>query len=357
LRSADGGHTWLDTTPAGIRVANSFFLDRLTAWLTSADGIYSRTLYRTTDAGQNWESFDIPIHYNLVSFSPFLNFTDAKHGWAVGVQDCTNIANGAGCPFPIYQTDDGGQTWSAPKTISYPQALLPGPPKYGIPLTIQSPDVLWVATPFVDISNPIIFYVSRDASRSWKKEIIQNAAAQRTSGKPGAFPTALPGRMPNNIFLLMPTFFSDREGAFATVTQLSDQTILTVYLTKDGGETWTPASNPLTLTGCIWGINIEFLTREDWYTPCFNIQPGQLSILSTYDGSRTWQVIQPNLDIYESQFPYFGSMQFINANDGWGILQTRLSNGEGQISLYRITDGGRTWTPLNPTLTSIPSVH
>jgi photosystem II stability/assembly factor-like uncharacterized protein len=354
LRSEDEGHTWFDVTPDGISIADSFFLDRSTAWVTLANGPYSHTLYRTTDGGRTWGAFDISIYSNLVGFSPFLTFTDAQHGWAVGGADCSNAANGAGCPFPIYQTDDGGQTWSAPETISYPQALLPGSPKYGIPLTIQSPTTIWAASWYYDIPNPITFYLTRDASRTWKKVSIPNAAVERVSGTPGALPTVIPGGPPS-FSLQMPTFLSDREGFFATVTQLAGQMVLTVYRTQDGGETWTPAPSPLTLPARVWGINLEFLTREDWYSACFNIQPSQLSICSTHDSGRTWQVIQPEPTIYEAQPPYFVSFQFINANNGWGVLHTRLSNREEQLALYHIQDDGRTWTPLNPSLIPNPT--
>ena len=60
----------------------------------------------------------------------------------------------------------------------------------------------------------------------------------------------------------------------------------------------------------------------------------------TTDGGRSWQAAPPNLDFGDQ----FASMDFVNATTGWVLT----ADAEGQRSLHKTTDGGRTWFQLNP---------
>ncbi|MBB3126878.1 photosystem II stability/assembly factor-like uncharacterized protein [Paenibacillus rhizosphaerae] len=67
-----------------------------------------------------------------------------------------------------------------------------------------------------------------------------------------------------------------------------------------------------------------------------------LTLLSTHDGGKHWQ---------EQELPgeYIRSLDFVNAQNGYALIENNCSSSEGQlqckqISLLKTGDGGRTWT-------------
>jgi photosystem II stability/assembly factor-like uncharacterized protein len=87
--TADGGKTWqtvnLDEQPASL-----YFLSENLGWMVTNKG-----LWQTTETGRNWRKLPkVPGQIYRV------HFVDEKNGWAAGAKK------------KVYETHDGGQTWS-----------------------------------------------------------------------------------------------------------------------------------------------------------------------------------------------------------------------------------------------------
>ena len=108
LRTTDGGATWYDLTPQnagklGFFVASSF-VDSQHAWILVPDqnDMLKGTLFRTSDGGESWDYPPVPFG------GGDLRFLDAKHGWMMA-----SLGAGAGSMgVAIYQTNDGGSSWT-----------------------------------------------------------------------------------------------------------------------------------------------------------------------------------------------------------------------------------------------------
>ncbi len=111
---------------------------------------------------------------------------------------------------------------------------------------------------------------------------------------------------------------------------------LQVARTSDGGKEWSSVTLPASLFPRGWqGADVSFINRYDgWvvvqpYTP-----PGRQArsvVLYTTDGGVRWTVATAAAPV--------SSVIFSSATSGWGL-------GLGATSLYRTTDGGRSWQPV-----------
>ncbi|PVE12613.1 WD40/YVTN/BNR-like repeat-containing protein [Streptomyces scopuliridis] len=141
LRTADGGRSWRDVSPA---VADELefrdieaFDGRRAVALAIGEGEASR-IYRTEDGGAHWtESFrntDPRAFYDCVTFF------DSRHGLAM-----SDPVDGK---FRILSTGDGGSTWRVLPSDGMPAAL-PGEAGFaagGQCLVSSGPKDVWLAT-------------------------------------------------------------------------------------------------------------------------------------------------------------------------------------------------------------------
>ena len=323
LQTTDGGRTWRDVTPAGLvpgwfPYSSAYFLDPTTAWIPAGGKIF-----RTTNGGQTWQDFTTPFH--LVE----LQFIDHKTGWAFADSIC-----GAGtCWLRLFQTDDGGQTWSL-MNIDGPNGPETAPPSLpsgsihinsGDSFKFSDPSTLWFGGNGIVASPTARLMVSRDQGKSWQG---QNLPLPQRAPDSGA---------PNEVDL--PTFLTASEGYFAAKYEApgkegaSPQSVMAVYATQDGGRTWTVS--PTLVPDVAWFDPIDFVSLNTAFVHC-----GE-AFCVTHDGAKTWQTIQSN-----KQFPSQGDevlsrYDFVNAQTGWAIV---LLNGDSL--LYQTTDGGVTWKAL-----------
>jgi photosystem II stability/assembly factor-like uncharacterized protein len=101
--TSDGGAHWqtvnLEDPPVSL-----YFLNEGLGWLVTTKG-----LYQTTEAGRNWRKLPkLPGQIFRV------HFIDEKNGWAAGAKK------------KVFETHDGGQTWTAVAAAAQP----PGNPDY-----------------------------------------------------------------------------------------------------------------------------------------------------------------------------------------------------------------------------------
>jgi photosystem II stability/assembly factor-like uncharacterized protein len=141
-------------------------------------------------------------------------------------------------------------------------------------------------------------------------------------------------------------------GAFAfvdrsTVWAASDPAVtggnaVSVYLSKDGGDSWSPAGT--VLSEACWP---ELLAAVDaahaWLVSPDCVQNPRGALLRTVDGGASWQEVSP---MSEGNYEY---LRFFTASDGLAVRTVCprspvSSNDECQKQLLRTRDGGHTWT-------------
>lgn len=313
VRTNDGGITWYNVTPPGLTETGYSVgleaLDNAHVWVQRPDYDnypHSGTLYRTSDGGLSWTS----------SASPFsgadLAFLDADNGWALAD---LGVATGR-MGVSIFQTSDGGATWTQkytndPNLSGAGDSLPLGGLKAGIaPVDMQAAFVYGVT---YAPGAPYLFRTD-DGGTNWR-------------------PVSLPLPPGAENFQLgidrdQMKFVSPADG-FIAMRLTGDAYQLAVYVTRDGGGTWT-----LTPTLLPMGGSADFLSAEEAV-----IYNGE-QFYVTQDAARTWRIIPPDVKFGD----VFAGMDFVDPMTGWVVTMDQT----GQRGVYRTGDGGATWFPVLP---------
>lgn len=307
----DGGVTWYNVTPPGLTDVGysviTDFLDASHAWVQIVDpNNYPNggTLYRTLDGGLTWESFQTPFS------AGDLEFMDVNNGWMMA-----DLGVGAGSmAIAVFQTSDGGVTWTR---------------------TYTNDPSLEGAGDTLPLGGIKVMMVPLDMTTAWIGGVIYS------SGSTYLFRTDNGGKTWSQVTMMLPAkaqsseltieqvkFLSPTVGVLAIrLTSTSLETI--IFTTKDGGQTWDPATAVLPNSGML-----EIPSEKEmifYYGNQFHV---------TNDAAATFEVIDPNIAFGES----LTDMSFVNTTVGW-VITTSPAN---QRTLYKTTDGGLTWSPLIP---------
>lgn len=313
LRTNDGGITWYNVSPpdvvsAGYQ-ASLALVDNAHAWVllpVSETDPTRGTLYRTSDGGLSWNAFPAPFA------GADLHFLDFKHGWALS---SLGVATGSNT-VAIFQTADGGQTWSKvytnlPSAEGAGDSLPLGGLKAGMaPLNTQTAFVYGViyatATPYL--------FRTDDGGVTWSAVSLPLPPAAENAEL-----SIERGQM---------KFLSPSEGFIAMrLTSANDQ--LALYVTQDGGNSWTLTPNVLPGSGVA-----DFLSAQEAVV----FSSDQFYV--TRDAARTWNIVLPDLKFGE----VFAGMDFSDTLHGWVLTM----DPSGRRTLYRSHDGGATWFPIVP---------
>jgi photosystem II stability/assembly factor-like uncharacterized protein len=307
LRTVDGGATWLDITPAGGAAFNpgarGFFLDAQNAWvLVPAEDFMSGALYRTTDSGLTWQSS------STLFGGAQLFFLDKNTGWALFVPS----AGAGSAEADVFQTSDGGQTWT--ETFK----MEPGQPESagGLPfagmkngLSFRDPLHGWV-TGSEPMDGYAWLFASQDGGHAWQHLELT---------LPQGYEVAMLSIDP-------PIFFSQQDGLLPVDLYL-DTTNKVFYVTQDAGSTWTATA--IVNHGGLY----DFSSLQDGW-----VWDGGSNLSVTHDGGQSYQTLTPNVDLSQ----VLGQIDFVDASTGWA----RTMDANGAVMLYQTADGGRTWKPL-----------
>ncbi|RPI26495.1 MAG: hypothetical protein EHM70_18980, partial [Chloroflexota bacterium] len=171
LFTSDGGVSWLDRTPPGLATGmgnNSpaaFFQSVERAWLAYATPAGQPVVWNTQDSGQNWtasQAIDlsgIPMEF---FFPSDLGFLDDQFGWIIG-----HLGAGMSHDYiAVLTTADGGSTWqrrSDPDSAPEIQACQ----KSGLIFT--SPEDGWLAGDCPGLMPPLFLYQTKDGGLSWSR--------------------------------------------------------------------------------------------------------------------------------------------------------------------------------------------
>jgi photosystem II stability/assembly factor-like uncharacterized protein len=313
VRTNDGGITWYNVTPPGVIQAGYSvavtFLDNLHVWLQAPD--YNNfpakgTLYRTSDGGLTWASSETPFSGADISF------LDPQNGWALA-----DLGVGAGSnAVAVFQTTDGGSTWAKrytndPNLPGAGDSLPLGGLKAGLaPVSMQTAFVYGVTyssgTPYL--------YRTDDGGANW---VLVSLPLP-----PGAENAEL------GIDRDQLQFLSPADGFLAMRVTGGDYQ-LAVYVTSDGGRTWS-----LTPTLIPKGGSADFLSAREVV-----IYNGE-QFYVTRDAAATWTIVPPDVKFGD----IFAGMDFTDTSSGWVLTLTQ----NNQRTLYRSGDGGLTWFPIVP---------
>lgn len=311
IRTNDGGATWHNVTPPGMTDAGYLvfadFLDADHAWVQSPDmNRYPNggTLYRTSDGGLTWESFDTPFSGGSI------RFVDRQTGWVLA-----DLGVGAGSmAVSVFKTNDGGAAWERvytndPNLDGAGETL----PLGGIKNFIHPLDanIAWVGGVIYAPGETYLFR-SDDGGRTWFDIRL-----------------VLPeGSSEAELTVLGIEFPSANEGLLA-LRKSSDTTQILVYRTSDGGNTWEQL--PVDFSG--YGIldtpsasELVYYSSDQFYV--------------TNDAGRTVRQVAPEIPFGDS----IADMSFANSQTGWVLV----ADPSGARILYKTTDSGATWTQLVP---------
>jgi photosystem II stability/assembly factor-like uncharacterized protein len=237
-------------------------------------------------------------------------FLDENNGWAMAD---LGVAAGSNA-IAVYQTTNGGAAWSRnftndPNLADSSESIpLGGLKSILVPLNMQT---AWVGG-VVYAPSIVYLYRTDDAGRTWTQVEVP---------------------LPEDVNMSEITvdtleFVSETDGFLAL--RLAGETYRTAfYVTHDAGKMWMllPTILPGTgLTQILSAEEIVFYNGQQFYV--------------TRGAAQTWDVVEPNVEFGD----FFATMSFANASTGW-VIKSDLSD---HRTLYKTTDGGKTWIELIP---------
>ena len=316
LYTADGGQSWLDATPVGLIPLPSgitslgiqpFFLDENTTWFTPNSDAASGSLYHTQDCGVTWSTAALPF----LDASYF--FLDLNHGFAL-----VGLGAGAGSHYvAIYNTTDGGDTWSEVFTHEpgESKSLPESGTKNGI--TFLDLNYGWIGGS-IPMTDHFHFYTTSDGGATWSQETD----------------ISLPG-IYADVFLdiWQPFFVNSMVGYLPVRAMTTDSSMyLLLYRSSDAGSTWVYQNAVLD------GSAVDFYSIDGGW------MAAGTHLLHTTDGGAVWS---PESTSGIGAGEVILDVDFADGQHGW-VVATPDESTYIPLKLYRTTDGGTSWTQLLP---------
>ena len=239
---------------------------------------------------------------------------DASDGWAL-------------TPQHLALTTDGGATW---KDITPPGTAVTRP---GIDASsvrgvfFLDPQLGWAAVSgpaAADGVTPVMILQTKDGGRTWRSNLVTSPGPDLADAYSAYGPVWID--------------FVNAQHGWAVVKLITSANFSRgdLFRTADGGATWTKVSIPI-------GDPVFFHNENDGWTAG---GPGGTQLFVTHDGGGTWEPQSfPSPSGDTSGQAFYGLPAFEGTTDG--LLPVTFVGGSGSTAAtYATHDGGRTWNPL-----------
>ncbi len=367
IRTMDGGLTWQDVTPpatTGISdVRAVFFMDPAKAVIVTQPVPVSQSAtteivaWKTEDGGQFWVAGE-PVSFNLSSplfYPDELMFVDPGHGWLFGESD----AGMRNQRVHFLTTSDGGMHWQgvydSSEHITDPITLWVGG-YYPYPgrFTFLNETSGWFSDGYL--------FSTQDGGIQWASVALTPPADFPELECEGAGCEYL-------VSVSAPQFFTDQDGILNLRIYLNTETNLdalvfypnitnrmsipvaqVLYLTRDGGQTWTSSRLPVQI-GLVYfkDTNTGWLLGKSDPNPTASTQ-----MFQTFDGGLNWTLIAA-----DCLLPLGSQIQFVDETTGFAFFNyadadfykdfdSRIESLFSGPNLYVTYDAGTTWVKVDP---------
>ena len=304
--SVSAVHPWkkLETVKYPGKQDDIVFVTPELGWYCNGSG----RIYRTLDGGFSW----VEQVHQPGTFFRCLAFVDSLRGFAGNVGP--GYFPGVTDSVPLYETRDGGATWTPVTTIHGPSP--PGLCAIHVSRVAAAAGrpARTVVRAAGRVGGPAFLLTSEDGGDTWESRDLSAQCGM----------------------VLDLEFVDASTGILSAATTADAKTSNALILrTTDGGASWTPryrSTRPYELT---W--KSSFPTREVGYVTIQSYDPDSTVVrrvvAKTVDGGVTWKEI-PLAD--EFKLREFG-VGFIDERTGWV---------GGSTTGYGTSDGGATWQPV-----------
>ena len=342
LHTTQGVDGWLVASPplAGWHPIAVAFLSADTARVLSAPavGAASASGDATAQEVDCWATADGGVSWNrmgtiVVPLPPepeyeSLDFVDAEHGW------WSLMPGGSGetSHLYLYRTSDGGAHWSEVARAPGTAAGSGGPATATIPGGCDTNGVVfvnattgWLTGTCGDLDD--YFYVSHDGGATWTGQALPRTGS-----------TGIPVTTP-------PRFSSPSDGVMVAEIVGSIFQSAFLYVTTDGGSTWTVHPTPANQEQ-----SVDFVDPDDGWLLMLNQEEvangvGESVLYATHDGGRSWAPLPGSEPVGTDVGSLAGlELDFLNSEVGWAAP---LLEGPGMPTLsdelIQTSDGGSTW--------------
>lgn len=282
--------TWQTFTnvPTISRYNDVFFVTPARGWIVNGSG----QIHRTTNGGLSWQKqFEQAItHFRSIGF------IDSLHGWAGNVGPGEF---GATDTTALYQTNNGGQTWT-------PMPAFQGPKPRGLcGMHVVNDSVICAVG---RVRGPAFFTKTTDRGQTWYAKDMSAYAAG----------------------LIDVYFFHPDTGIAVGLTNVDHNSSRGVVLyTTDGGETWEKRLT--TARTGEWCWKVSFPSRRVGYASLQRNNETPIYFLKTTDGGITWQE-----KLFSNSYYFVQGIGFVDEQNGW-------IGGNNSNPTYKTTNGGETW--------------
>jgi photosystem II stability/assembly factor-like uncharacterized protein len=326
-RTADGGRRWVTVGPAAIAglAGEPVVLQAATpsrAWvavyLPAGPGRHATTeVFSTDNGGASWSRSAPAGQAQPIA----VDFVDPAHGWLL-----ENLAGAMGQEWvAVYRTTDAGRRWSTTAQTLPAWPPQSGTSRSGLPTACDKSGMIfstarvgWI-TSFCDVGGQVL--VTHDAGHHWGPLPLPVTAAS----------------CPDGCDITPPQFIG--QTGFLVVGRYPATGDLLV--SRDGGSSWQVRQLP---AGAGPGPQIRFFTADRGIAVPGGTQGLIGSVYVTGDGGQTWTPVPQG-----RHFSRVGTyLDFVSVRDGlaW-VSSAGIASGPAP-DMYVTTNSGRTWTAITP---------
>lgn len=274
-------------------------------------------VWRTTDAGNSWENISDGFFGGSIG-SVAVSEWDNNVIYVGGGEECVrgNVSYGYG----MFKSTDAGKTWSSiglkesrhiPRVRIHP----------------KNPDIVYAGV-LGDLFKPTEergVYRSEDGGKNWKRVLFVNNSA-------GVVDLAMD---PNNPRILIATTWRVKRTPYSLESGGEGSGM---WLTKDGGDTWTEITKNEGLPRGTWGIvgvTISPVNSNRIYAIIENDNGG---VYRSDDAGKSWKRMNEDRNLRQRAWYY--SRIYADTKD---VDMVYVMN----VSYHRSKDGGKTFTAYN----------